>query len=132
LIELVKTKLSELTGIEDWEAISFGILPGEDPKGIVLPSSVSMVSQAKLKTIFMVGILISSQTLGDLSDTAQEIATLIGNSLGRAQVCLPGGAGLMRLVGEINIEIPQSYSQQSNISNTTGFFTSITFGVEVL
>jgi len=126
-------KLEEITGVSDWESINFGILPGEDPKGYLFPLSVEANNPSRQIVSYAVGIAISSDTLTGLSEASLDLANQIVKAFSQEPQCFlddSGNSKSLRLTTGVEIEIPQTYPNQSNISLTTGFFTALTFTIE--
>lgn len=121
----IQTILTALTDVEDWDSITFGILPNEDPKGFLFPVSIESVGASRQIISYGVGILVSALTLEGLNDVSIGIAKAISLGFNTNPQCTENGA--LTLEGSIDIEPPQSYSNQSSVSNTNGFFTSVTF-----
>lgn len=131
MLNEVKNSLVQVTLIplERWDTINFGILPNEPSKGIVFPSSVNQLNSNRSVTDFLVGILVSNVSFNDLASECLELANLIYQKYGREKQCTENG--MLELLGDIDISTPQSYSNQSNISNTNGFFTSVSFALRL-
>lgn len=125
----LKDTLTAITQVDNWESINFGILPGENPKGYLFPLGVAPSSPSRQVITYGVAIAISSTSLQGLGETALQLSRTIARSFTTAVVC--SSEGVVRLIGNIDIEPPQSYPQQSNVTLTTGFFTAVTFAIEV-
>lgn len=124
--------LKNTTPVQNWDSINFGILPGEAPKGFVFPMVVSPQSLSYSKSTYMVAIAISGTTLNGLSSAAMELALDILAEFQNPTICLPGDqGGSVKLEGDIDIELPQSYTNQGHISKTNGFFTSLSFRLSI-
>lgn len=125
----IKEQLQSITGVTNWESINFSILPDEDPKGFMFPLAINPESPSRSIVTYGVGIAISSSSLEGLTTESLLISNTIARSFSTRAIC--SDEGIIRLVGSIELEPPQSYPQQSNVSLTTGFFTAITFSIEV-
>lgn len=125
----LKAYLTAILGITDWDTIQFSLLPTDNPRGYfqvveVTPSGSTVVST------WIVGIGIGAETLGDLNSQVSALVKAVVDNLGQNNTCL-AGLGSVKLSDSIEIEVPNTYSQQSSISLTTGFTTSISFGIQV-
>jgi hypothetical protein len=128
--ELLANYLATLTGVENWTSINFGILPQEDPKGYLFLSSIQPQNKTRLIEFWGCAIAVSATTLNDLADKCHALAKLIANALKASVVCIPN-VGSLTLSGNVDVEPPQSYPNQGNQSSTSGFFTAITFVLEI-
>lgn len=121
------TYLQETFGIEKWDAIRFSMLPKDTPKGYF------QLLQANFGTVVVtdwaVGIGVAATSLDSLWSAVDGILDTINNEMVLPQPCL--GIGNLKIQGPIQVEIPDSYSQQGGISATTGFKTAITFQLTI-
>lgn len=125
LIQLLK----DVTDVENWNSITFGILPADDPKGFIFLASSEVINTVRSQHLWGVAIAVSAVNLNELSDTVESISKKIRESLNKPTGCLPEGSVV--LDGSIGVEPPQSYPNQGNMSGTTGFFTAISFILRV-
>lgn len=123
----VIASLTLTTGVTKWDSIRFSLLPSDEPQGYVQPSRVSF-TQTIRTTRYMGVIGLAALTLEELwADVEQMVSSL--QTYQRAQ-CVGGMSG--KLVGDIVIDIPDTYSTQAHQSSTSaGFKTSIAFELEV-
>ena len=122
--------LTDITDVENWNSITFGILPNEDPKGFIFLASTEVINRVRFQHLWGVAIAISDTNLNDLSEQVESISGKLKQALKQPTSCLPDG-GSVTLNSPIDVEPPQSYPTQGNISGTTGFFTAISFLLEV-
>ena len=116
--------LTQTTGVTKWDTIQFSMLPKEQPKGYL---QMTQVQYGALSTSeWLVGIGIAELTLEALNARVYHLLEAIEANLYSPNPCLEGG-GSVAINGPIQVEIPDSYANQSGISNTTGFRTAITF-----
>jgi tetrahydromethanopterin S-methyltransferase subunit B len=128
-IMTIQNLLETITQVENWNSINFGILPGEDPKGFIFPLGVEINSPSRHIITYAVGISISEISIELLMSKVLEISGAIAKAFSTQAQCIDGK--IAQLTSNIDIEIPQSYPNQSNVSLTTGFFTAITFTIQV-
>ncbi len=126
----IQSVLTNLTGVSNWDSINFGILPNESPKGYLFPLRVDPNSPSRQVITYGVAIAVSGADLEGLGGICLEISQGLARAFKSGPVCSED-LGVIRLIGPIDINAPQSYPNQSNVSLTTGFFTAITFTLEV-
>lgn len=119
---------SSLPSVTSWDHISFGILPNEAPKGFTMLMKVDPVSLSLNEYFWGVGILVSGTSKEDLDAQVFELIDNIILTFNKPRQCT--GLGRVEIEGSVDVEQPQTYAQQSNVSTTTGFFTSVTFMVK--
>lgn len=128
--EALTNHLANVTGVSDWNSINFGILPGENPKGYMFLASTSVSNRVRKVQLWAFAIAVSATSLNQLSDTTEALTDKILTAFKNPTGCIEG-IGLIELSGNVDVEAPQSYSHQGNQSQTTGFFTAITFLLEI-
>jgi len=124
----LETELSNLTGVSNWQSTSFGILPNEGPKGYLQLESVSNTNLSLSRVRFLGGIAVSGASLSALNTRVFDLVEALVSGFRNSQGCL--GGTRFRIISPINVEIPQTYSQQNNVSSISGYFTAITFALE--
>jgi hypothetical protein len=120
--------LTQVTQVTKWDTIQFSMLPTDSPKGYLQLAGVGYGAIAS--STWLVGIGIASTSLSGLKSQIYGILEAIESQLYQPQACLSGG-GIVSIDGQIQVELPDSYANQSGISQTSGFRTAITFEVSV-
>jgi hypothetical protein len=128
--ELIKTNLESTLEVTNWDSVNFGILPNENSKGFISFGKLEKVDNSLSKSTWLVGVAVSNVSLEGLYTEALGIIQSAYDLFSNPTTCF-SGLGNTQLASEINMEIPQSYAQQSNISSTNGWFTAITFAIEI-
>lgn len=124
----LKSLLTSTTQVSKWDTIQFSMLPTDQPKGYLQLSEIEFGALAS--SSWLVGIGLASTSLNGLKAQIYAILEAIENLLYYPSPCLAGG-GIVNITGPIQVELPDSYANQSGITQTTGFRTAITFEVNV-
>lgn len=119
----LEANLTAITGVTNWEAIQFSMLPGDNPIGYLQLSQVNTGAVQEL--VWLVGIGFASITLNDLWSQVYGSIEAVQNSIGVTGGCT--GDGAYKLDGPIECEIPDSYVNQGEFTATNGYRTAITF-----
>jgi hypothetical protein len=125
----LKAYLTSNFGVTKWDAIQFSLLPKSDPVGYFQAIEVRP-TRATVISVWLVGIGVASTTLDDLDTKVAELVSSIIDTFGQNPVCI-SGLGSMKLSEQVQIEVPNTYAQQSQVSTSTGFSTSVSFGLEI-
>lgn len=120
--------LTGVTNVSKWDTIQFSMLPTDQPKGYLQLSEVDYGSLST--TVWLVGIGIASTSLNGLKGQVYAILEAIESQLFYPSPCLPEG-GIVSVRGPVQVELPDSYANQSGISQTSGFRTAITFELSI-
>lgn len=117
----------------NFDHISFGILPDEDPKGFMQLNSVNPQGKQSNNVSVLIGILYSSDTIEGLnSQIYSDIEIILDRYQGNQSVCLGNDASDVKLGSTIEVSMPQTYANRGRISDTDGFFTSVAFSLVVM
>jgi hypothetical protein len=123
------TKLTEVYSITDWNSIKFSMLPGDDPLGYFQVVEINP-GRSVHESTWLIGIGVSSTSLDDLWAQVSTIVNSTVTNFAQVNSCI-AGLGSARLSDQIQIEVPDTYSQQAAVSTTTGFKTSVSFGLQI-
>lgn len=124
----IKTLLESTTGVTKWDTIQFSMLPSDAPKGYFQLNEITY--GAMVSSDWLVGIGVASTSLSDLESQVFTILEAIENQFYYPNPCLAGG-GIVNIQDSIQVEIPDTYANQSGITATDGFRTAITFMLTV-
>ena len=115
--------LQETFGITKWDAIRFSMLPKDPALGYfqLLQATYGPV----VVTEWAVGIGVAAVSLDELWAKVDAVLDTINDTMVSPEPCL--GFGLLKVQGPVQVEIPDSYTQQGGISTTTAFKTAVTF-----
>jgi hypothetical protein len=127
--DALTTKLTDIFGIDDWDTIQFSMLPGEPNKGYFQVVEVNP-GRSVHESTWLVGIGIAKTNLGDLRAEVSNIVNLTVTNFAQIDSCIEG-LGSAKLSDQIQIEIPDTYSQQSSVSITSGYKTAVSFGLRI-
>lgn len=122
--EVIKTKLTEITGVTDWENLAFTMYPGDPETGYMQPVSVEL-GKGINTIILMAGIGIAEVSMSLLWEKVLNTIGLLESAFASSAVCADGTS--LSLTGKIEINLPDTYIQQGDISETNAFQVAISF-----
>lgn len=122
-------ELTGLYGIPNWDSIQFSMLPADDPKGYFQCVEINP-GRSVHESTWLIGIGIAEVTLDTLWATVSTIVDTTIENFAQIDSCI-AGLGSAHLSDQIQIEVPDTYSQQSSVSIATGFKTSVSFGLRI-
>lgn len=125
----LETELTSIYGITEWDSIQFSMLPGEANKGYFQVVEVNP-GRSVQETTWLVGIGIAQTTLDALWVQVSMIVNSTITNFAQVNSCI-NGLGSAQLSDQIQIEVPDTYSQQSAVSVATGFKTAVSFGLKI-
>lgn len=121
--------LASLIGVSTWDSIQFSMLPDEDPIGYMqLARSTATVNSVTQQVTYLCWVGISSSSLDNLLDTAENMVNTLVDTLSRPNVCIPGVARIY-LGGDVVVDTPDTYVNQNVVSGASGFKMAIAFQV---
>jgi len=120
--------LRSTLGVQAWDTIQFSMIPTDAPKGYFQLSEITYGQSTQ--SLWLVGIGIASLSLSGLDNQIATILEAIEANYYYPQPCI-NGLGALSIPGSIQIEVPDSYANQSGISQTTGFRTAVTFQLSI-
>jgi hypothetical protein len=105
------------------------MLPGDDPEGYFQVVEINPGRSVHQST-WLVGIGISATSLDDLWTQVSTIVNQTVTNFSEADACI-SGLGSAHLSDQIQIEVPDTYTQQAQVTNTNAFKTSVSFGIRI-
>lgn len=121
--------LTELTGVSDWNTIQFSMIPTDTKLGYTQVVN-AQPDKAKSRLQYLVVIGIASTSLQALKDEIDLLLSKLLPAFSNQGACL--GSGLAQLISQIDVETPDTYSINNNVSLNSDFKTSISLLIEVI
>lgn len=128
LFESVKSTLTGITGVTNWENIGFSMLPDDPTTGYIQPQSISL-NRSINEVIFVAGIGIADTTLEGLWAKVFGIIDAMETEFSKGAVC--SGRTSLSLMGNIDVALPDTYVNQGDLSETGAYQVAVTFNLKL-